>query len=466
MTTGSVIGSPDARVLEALRASGALGSAEVVPGELGHVRAGESCAASGFGAPDTGQGGGELVTSAAGQASAELVASAAGRPSMPLTAHGGAVAEYGERFGTAPLDFSANVNPFGMAPAALRVAREALAQATAYPDPESRELRRALGAHLALEASWVLPGNGAADLIWRLAAALRPRRGLVLAPTFSEYELALRGSGCGDIRHYALSREACFVPDEGLLEAVAGCDMAFVCNPNNPTGVTASTGLLERLARRCHDIGCVLVVDECFNGFLDDPDAHTLRPLLGELDNLAVLSAFTKLYGMPGLRLGYLLSSNERLLARVRAAGQAWPVSNVAQAAGVAALGERTWVGRTRAAVSRERARLRAELAGLGLAVLPGEANYLCFSGPAGLYEAMAQRGVIIRDCRAYEGLDEGDYRVAVRLPDANDRLVRTLRDSLGALYAKQDPCDRESSRNTDPPRNQDPSPEEGSPHA
>lgn len=442
MTTGSVIGSPDARVLEALRASGALGSAEVVPGELGHVRAGESCAASGFGAPDT------------------------LRPSMPLTAHGGAVAEYEERFGTHPLDFSANVNPFGMAPAALRAAREALSQATAYPDPESRELRRALGAHLALEASWVLPGNGAADLIWRLAAALRPRRALVLAPTFSEYELALRGSGCGDIRHYALSREACFVPDEGLLEAVAGCDMAFVCNPNNPTGVTASTGLLERLARRCHDIGCVLVVDECFNGFLDDPDAHTLRPLLGELDNLAVLSAFTKLYGMPGLRLGYLLSSNERLLARVRAAGQAWPVSNVAQAAGVAALGERTWVGRTRAAVSRERARLRAELAGLGLAVLPGEANYLCFSGPAGLYEAMAQRGVIIRDCRAYEGLDEGDYRVAVRLPDANDRLVRTLRDSLGALYAKQDPCDRESSRNTDPPRNQDPSPEEGSPHA
>lgn len=238
MTTGSVIGFPDARVLEALHASGALGGAEVVPGELGHV------CASGFGTPDT------------------------LRPSMPLTAHGGAVAEYEERFGTHPLDFSANVNPFGMAPAVLRAAREALSQATAYPDPESRELRRALGAHFALEASWVLPGNGAADLIWRLTAALRPRRALVFAPTFSEYELALRGSGCGDIRHYALSREAGFVPDAGLLEAVVGCDVAFVCNPNNPTGVTAPTELLERLARRCHDEGCVLVVDECFNGFL------------------------------------------------------------------------------------------------------------------------------------------------------------------------------------------------------
>ena len=145
----------------------------------------------------------------------------------------------------------------------------------------------------------------------------------------------------------------------------------------------------------------------------------------------------------------------------------------------MAALGEGAWVRRTRSAVSRERARLRAELAGLGLAVLPGEANYLCFSGPAGLYEAMTQRGVIIRDCRAYEGLDEGDYRVAVRLPDANDRLVRILRDALGALRANQDlprnresscksgpPRNRESSCTPDPSRNQDPSPEEGSPHA
>lgn len=432
MTTVSVIGAPSQGVLDMLARSASFRSAEEFPGELGGVPA-RGAGAHGSPAPDGGQADG-LAQAPAARPGAE--ASPVPRPDgrMPLTAHGGAVAEYRERFGAEPLDFSANVNPYGISPLARHAAAAALDDACAYPDPACRELRRALGAHLGVDPAWVLPGNGAADVIWRLAAALRPRRALVLAPTFSEYELALRAAGCKEVVRFGLVREDGFVPGDDLLGAVEGADVAFVCNPNNPTGVTAPASLLERLAHRCEELGCVLVVDECFNGFLDDPDAHTVRPLLADLAHLVVLGAFTKLYGMAGLRLGYLLCSDAGLLERVRAAGQAWPVSSVAQAAGVAALGDEAFVARTRRLVSAERARLAEGLSGLGLEVVPGEANYLFFTGPRGLYEAMAARGVIIRDCRSYEGLEEGDYRVAVRLPRQNDRLVAELRRALEEL--------------------------------
>lgn len=349
------------------------------------------------------------------------------RAVMPLTTHGGATRLYRERFGVEALDFSANVNPFGLSPAARDAVVRSLDEVSAYPDPDCRDLCRALACHLGVDPGWVLPGNGAADLIWRLCQARRPKTAVVLAPTFSEYELALRASGCEDIRYVGLARERGFRPGDELLDALRGADIAFVCNPNNPTGVTMDQALLGRACERGAEAGCLVVVDECFNGFLDEPDAHTVRPLLGRNASLVVLGAYTKLYGMAGLRLGYALCGDASLLGAMRGCAQAWPVSGVAQAAGVAALADEAFVAKTRALVSSERTRLKGLLEGLGLSVVAGEANYLFFSGPSDLYQRAARLGVIIRDCREYHGLRVGDYRVAVRLPEQNDELVRAL---------------------------------------
>ena len=197
-------------------------------------------------------------------------------------------------------------------------------------------------------------------------------------PAFAEYEAALAAVGCR-VERYALREAEGFRLDEGFLEAIRpGVGMVFLCEPNNPTGLTSPRPLLLRVLERCRQAGALLVADECFGDFLAAPAAHTLKGAL-EGGGLLLLKAFTKLYGMAGVRLGYGLCADPALLAKLRAAGQPWAVSTPAQAAGLAALKETGYVQAVRALIADQRPRLAAGLAALGCQVLPGEANYLLF---------------------------------------------------------------------------------------
>ena len=342
--------------------------------------------------------------------------------------HGGDWAGYLQQYGREPLDFSANVSPFGLPEGVRQAVIDALSGAERYPDPQCRALRAALAAHLSLPEAYILCGNGAADLIWRLAGALRPERALLTAPTFGEYAAALRSVGC-EIRHYTLNPSDLRVREDILTEITEGTDILFLCEPNNPTGLTTDHALLQRILDRCRACGCLLVVDECFNDFLDDPDAHTMA---GELagGGLMILRAFTKFYGMAGLRLGYGLCANRDLLDRMAAAGQSWAVSIPAQAAGIAALREKDYAASLRALIPRERRRLSQGLVQLGFKVIPGEANYLLFySDDHNLAAKLKARGVLLRDCASYEGLGPGWYRAAVKGEADNGRFLEILRE-------------------------------------
>lgn len=364
---------------------------------------------------------------------APLRTPAGGGAAPALPPHGGDVWAYRAAYGREPLDFSANGNPLGPSPAALAAARAALAASGRYPDPVCRELRGALARACGVEEGSVICGAGASDVIWRLAAALAPRRALLCAPTFSEYESALVAHGC-DVRRHALVREEGFALTPRICEDIApGTDVVFLCEPNNPTGLASPRALVECVLARCDEVGALLVVDECFGGFLPDPAAHTMQGLVEAHPRLFVLGAATKLYGLAGLRLGWGLCSDHALLARMRACGPAWPVSSVAQAAGVAALADADFLRATRELVARERPRLAAGLAALGCHVLPGQANYLFFRAPVpDLCARLARRGVMARDCANYPGLRPGDCRVAVRRPEENDVLLAAVAAACG----------------------------------
>lgn len=348
-----------------------------------------------------------------------------------MLTHGGDWAGYQAQFGGQPLDFSANISPLGLPEGVRAAAAEALAWADRYPDPLCRTLVRAIAQAEGVDPDWCLCGNGAADLICRAALARRPRQGLVTAPAFAEYEAALALAGCRT-RRYPLREADDFALDEGFLDAIGPeTDMVFLCQPNNPTGRTVPRALLVQVLERCRAAGALLAVDECFCGLLDRPGDFTMKGLLGRYPNLLILKAFTKLYAMAGLRLGYCLCADTALLERMRGAGQPWPVSGPAQAAGVAALGETEYVRAVRALVARERPRLAGELSRLGFRVIPGEANYLLFYTPAALIAPLRARGILLRDCGNYEGLGAGWYRTAVRTPEENRRLVAALEDIL-----------------------------------
>lgn len=350
---------------------------------------------------------------------------------LPYT-HGGDVLTAQARYGGPVLDCSANLTPLGMPPQVGEAAAAAAAQAAPYPDPLCRALRAAIAAHDGVAPEQVLCGSGAAELIFRLAFALRPRRALVTAPTFSEYEAALSAAGCAVTRHL-LRRERNFDVDEGLLEAIGpDTELVFLCTPNNPTGRLIDQELLLAAAEKCRDLGAVLAVDECFLPL--SCGGPGLAPWLVEYPNLLLLRAFTKSYAMAGLRLGYALCAGAALLEKLAAGGPPWSVSTPAQAAGLAALTQcPDWPEKARAFLEGERPALAEGLSALGLDVVPGQANYLLFraAGVADLKERMLTQGVLIRSCANYHGLGEDWYRVCVGQAEQNRRLLAALSEVL-----------------------------------
>ena len=345
--------------------------------------------------------------------------------------HGGDWAGYRARFGHDALDFSANVSPLGLPQGVADAIVAALPTADRYPDPLCRELRTALSRAEQLPEPWILCGNGAADLIYRLGWALKPRRALLPAPTFAEYAAALESVGC-EVKRKNLHEADDFAVTEAFVQAVnQSIDLVFLCQPNNPTGQITPPELVQRLVRRCADCGAVLVVDECFLDFLQQRDALTAKPLLQTAPNLVILKAFTKLYAMAGVRLGYALCANTALLAKMQAAGQPWGVSSLAQAAGAAALRETAYADAVRALIADQRPKLAAGLRALGLQVIEGSANYLLFRAPETLGAALQQRGVCLRSCGNYPGLSAGWYRTAVRTAPENEQLLQTMREVL-----------------------------------
>ena len=345
--------------------------------------------------------------------------------------HGGDWAGYRARFGHDALDFSANVSPLGLPQGVADAIVAALPTADRYPDPLCRELRTALSRAEQLPEPWILCGNGAADLIYRLVWTLKPRRALLPAPTFAEYAAALESVGC-EVKRKTLHEADDFAVTEAFVQAVnQSIDLVFLCQPNNPTGQITPPELVQRLVRRCADCGAVLVVDECFLDFLQQRDALTAKPLLQTAPNLVILKAFTKLYAMAGVRLGYALCSNTALLAKMQAAGQPWGVSSLAQAAGAAALRETAYADAVRALIADQRPKLAAGLRALGLQVIEGSANYLLFRAPETLGVALQQRGVCLRSCGNYPGLSAGWYRTAVRTAPENEQLLQTMREVL-----------------------------------
>ena len=345
--------------------------------------------------------------------------------------HGGDWAGYRAEFGCDALDFSANVSPLGLPAGVAAAITNALPTADRYPDPLCRELRAALAGAEGVPADWILCGNGAADLIFRLALAVRPRRALLPAPTFAEYEAALQTVGCA-VQRVFLREENEFAVTEKFIDAVTPeTDIVFLCQPNNPTGQVTPPALVERLVRRCAECSAVLVVDECFLDFLPDRDAWTAKQLLRDTPQLIILKAFTKLYAMAGVRLGYALCGDAALLEKMRGAGQPWAVSSLAQAAGLAALQETAYAGAVRALIAEQRPRMAAGLRALGLRVMDGQANYLLFRATPDFGEKLRRRGAVVRSCANYPGLDAAWYRTAVRTAEENTRLLQIMGEIL-----------------------------------
>ncbi len=343
--------------------------------------------------------------------------------------HGGDVEGYKEKYGREPVDFSANVSPLGLPIVVREAIIASLDYADRYPDPLCRELCKSIGESEDVNPSWVVCANGASDVLYRLVLSQKPQHALLTAPTFAGYEEALRVANCECKRHF-LKRENEFDLTERILDDITEeLDLVFICNPNNPTGRVVEQGLLEKILKKCERVNCLLLVDECFNAFLENSEQNTMKPFLHS-PNLLILKAHTKQYAMAGVRLGYALSSNADLIHGIWQAGQAWSVSYMAQKAGVALAGEKAYTAELKEKLLVWKAELLLALHREYIHCIGGSANYVFFyTAWKNFYENLAERGILIRSCDNYIGLEEGYYRVAVRNSDDIAFLSAALSD-------------------------------------
>ncbi|HVS86464.1 MAG TPA: Rv2231c family pyridoxal phosphate-dependent protein CobC [Gaiellaceae bacterium] len=328
---------------------------------------------------------------------------------MSLRLHGDALAEPGL------LDFAVNTWPGPRSPQLEAALRRALAS-TAYPS--EREARARIAARHGVEPAAVLAANGACEVFWLIAHALRPRRACCIHPAFTEPEAALRAVGA-DVRHVfrepgAWRFDPASVPEDA--------ELVVVGNPNNPTGGLDARAHLLALLRP----GRLVLVDESFMDFVPgEPEslAGTRRP------GLAVLRSLTKLWALAGLRAGYLLAEPD-LVKRLEANRQPWSVNALACAALATCADDRETPARVAAEVTAEREGLVGALAGLpGVRVWPGAANFLLLrlaDGPAAVAR-LREEGIAVRPAWTFPGLDERFVRVAVRRGEDNRRLVEAL---------------------------------------
>lgn len=355
---------------------------------------------------------------------------------MPVLTHGGDIYSAREKGMEHILDFSANINPLGLPRQVQLAAEQAVRDCVHYPDPLCRALAEKIARHEQVKQEWIICGNGAADVLFRLIYALRPHRALLLSPTFSEYEQALHAIGCRVSDWMLKEADGFHVTEEVLQQLDPALDLLILCNPNNPTGVLIDPPLLQKVIATCAEKHIFLVIDECFNDFLQESERHTVKPYLAENTGLFILKAFTKFYGLAGLRLGYGLCSCRPLLERIQQVGQPWSVSVPAQAAGVAAMepGVEEYRVKTKRLIFQERLYLSEALQRIGLHIFDGQANYLFFKveGMERLEAQLEQQGILIRSCGNYRGLTKEFYRVAVRTHQENEQLVAALQKILG----------------------------------
>lgn len=328
---------------------------------------------------------------------------------------------------TVHMDFSVNTNPLGMPEGMEDALCAAVKSCGSYPDPSAEKLYQTISDMLRVPKEYLLFGNGASELFMAIVHGLRPRKTVIPVPSFYGYEYAVKAGG-EEVVYYPLQEVNQFQPDAGLMEALTeDVDLVFLANPNNPTGKLIEAGYLEKLLDVCEEKGITVVLDECFVEFCGG--AYSMLSKIENYENLILVRAFTKIYAIPGVRLGYLVCSNQVLVDRIRRQLPEWNLSVFAQEAGAVCSNQTTFITRTVEYVKLEREFLAKELKKLGIRVYPGEANFIFLYSEKELYDGLLELGILIRDCENFKGLSKGFYRIAVKSRQENEALLKAIRE-------------------------------------
>lgn len=348
--------------------------------------------------------------------------------------HGGNIKELAELYQLSEqkvIDFSANINPLGISKNLEAELYKNFDQILHYPDLRYKELKYDIAQHHQLYESDIFLGNGAAEVIYGLANVLEVKKMLVLAPTFSEYEDAFAHK-LTDIHYFEIESSDFEVDINELILAVEknNVDTICLCNPNNPTGKIVKKNEMKDLLTYCQTKQIHLIIDEAFMDFL--PQEESMDTEIAANKNLFIVRSLTKIFAIPGLRLGYLLTSNKEIMLDLNKSAVPWRINCFAEIAGKISLQDTEYLTKSIDNIEIERAFLENKLNKLSaLKLFSSTVNFIFFScsNPQTIQKDLLEKGVLIRDCSNYKGLSNNYYRIAVRSHAENDLLIKVFEE-------------------------------------
>ncbi len=334
------------------------------------------------------------------------------------------------------LDFSSNINPLGVPESLKSAIIENLDKLVHYPDPEYVDLKQELASHNGVRPEQIVVGNGATEVIFLYFKALRPKRTLILGPTFAEYERAARASG-SEVSYFGLTEAEGFKPD---LEALAarlteGFDLLVVCNPNNPTGHFLTLDESMRIAQLCKSRQCQLLVDEAFIEFVSGGLAASAVGL--QQSHIFVVRALTKFFAIPGLRFGFGICQDSELKLQIERDREPWTVNSFAELAAKVVLNDRDYIQSSLAWIEVERASFQQALKQIkGLTVYPSCTNFVLVQLPEitdaeRFCSGMLKLGIMVRNAANFPFLNSRFVRFAIKSKSDNEKVIAAIESVL-----------------------------------
>lgn len=358
---------------------------------------------------------------------------------MELPNHGANPIRLYERAGITPpqqiVDFSENVHPFG-APAFLAERWPSLLESTgSYPDPGGEPFRTAAAEFHQVKAGQVAVSNGAAEVFTWLARRYRDQKVVLIEPAFSEYRQTLEVENVQIEAIQLNASKAWKVTTENVQSAVSGCAALYICNPHNPTGTLLDTKTIKEMAQSCLEQNCELVVDEAFIDFIGEQ--ASVIPLLEDFPNVIIVRSMTKMYAIPGLRLGYVISGVETIRQLKQGAAH-WNVNALSAAIGADCLKAHLYRQNVINAASVEREKMQRFLVEHRCQMIDSKANFLCFQLPnpadsALFFTDLLRQGIVLRHTESFSGMDGKWFRIGMKSTENMEKLREAIAKWLQA---------------------------------
>lgn len=358
---------------------------------------------------------------------------------MELPKHGANPLRLYKQAGISPpqqiLDFSENVHPFG--PPAFLAERwtELLGLIGSYPDPDGEPFRTAAAEFHDVAVDGVAGGNGAAEVFTWLARRYRNQQVVLVEPAFSEYRQTLEAENVQIKEIQLQAGNGWRLTTQNVQDAIPSCAAIYICNPQNPTGVLLSTDTLQEIAQSCLEKDCELVIDEAFIDFIGE--AASFMPLLKSFPNVIIVRSMTKMYAIPGLRLGYVVSRAETI-GQLKQGAAHWNVNALSAAIGAQCLGEAAYRSKVIAAATEERQHMRQFLAANNCRTSDSAANFLSFQLPdpadsAAFFRDFLKAGIVLRHTESFRGMDGKWFRIGMKSTENMGILREAIKEWLEA---------------------------------